>query len=316
MKTIDSSRRMMTGILSAVFCETLFGLSYVFTRHAVGTVSPLALLAWRFTTAFAFMSVLAGAGLIKVSLKGKAIRQLFPVAIFNPVIYFLSENFGIRFTSAAESGAFLACIPAASLVCARLILRKKPEKLQSAGIALTLAGVLVTLFNAGLSLHLSVRGYAILCAAVVSYALYSVYTEKAASFSGAEITFAMLAAGAAVFTAAALIEAVLQHSVSHVLVLPLENPAFLAAVLYQGLGCSALAFFLSNTAIAHLGVNGAASFIGVSTVVSILAGVFILKERFSIPHRAGTGLILAGIYIANWTFLRSSHTKEAYDRRT
>ena len=48
MKTIDSSRRMMTGILSAVFCETLFGLSYVFTRHAVGTVSPLALLAWRF----------------------------------------------------------------------------------------------------------------------------------------------------------------------------------------------------------------------------------------------------------------------------
>ena len=44
MKTIGSSRRMMTGILSAVFCETLFGLSYVFTRHAVGTVSPLALL--------------------------------------------------------------------------------------------------------------------------------------------------------------------------------------------------------------------------------------------------------------------------------
>ena len=243
MKTIDSSRRMMTGILSAVFCETLFCLSYVFTRHAVETVSPLALLAWRFTTAFAFMSVLAGAGLIKLSLKGKAIRQLFPIAIFNPVIYFLSESFGIRFSSAAESGAFLACIPAASLVCARLILRKKPEKTQSAGIALTLAGVLVTLFNAGLSVHFSARGYTILCAAVVSYALYSVYTEKAVSFSGAEITFAMLAAGAAVFTAAALIEAVVQHSVSHVLVLPLENPAFLAAVLYQGLGCSALAFF-------------------------------------------------------------------------
>ncbi|MGP1458598.1 MAG: hypothetical protein ACTTKL_04745 [Treponema sp.] len=51
MKTIDTNRRMMTGVLSAVACETLFGLSYIFTRRAVGVANPFALLAWRFIRA-------------------------------------------------------------------------------------------------------------------------------------------------------------------------------------------------------------------------------------------------------------------------
>ncbi|MGP1458599.1 MAG: DMT family transporter [Treponema sp.] len=253
------------------------------------------------------MSAAAGAGLIKINVKGKDIRPLIPLAVFNPVIYFFGETFGIRFTSAAESGAFLACIPAVSLACSTLILRKKPLKTQSAGIGVTLIGVLVTVFNAGFSTSFSALGYAALCAAVAAYALYSVYAEKAASFSGAEITFVMIGAGSVVFTAAAFIEAVLQHSLPRLLTLPFDSPAFLAAVLYQGLGCSVLAFFLSNTAIARLGVNGAASFIGVSTVVSILAGVFILRERFTPLQIFGASLILAGIYIANWNFLRSRH---------
>lgn len=53
------------------------------------------------------------------------------------------------------------------------------------------------------------------------------------------------------------------------------------AVLYQGVGCSVLAFFLSNVAIARIGVNRTASFIGVSTVVSIAAGALLLGERFT-----------------------------------
>lgn len=71
------------------------------------------------------------------------------------------------------------------------------------------------------------------------------------------------------------------------------------AVLYQGVGCSVLSFFLSNVAIARIGVNRTASFIGVSTVVSIAAGALLLGERFTAGQLAGAAMILAGVYIAN-----------------
>lgn len=71
------------------------------------------------------------------------------------------------------------------------------------------------------------------------------------------------------------------------------------AVLYQGIACSVLAFFLSNYAISQLGVNRTASFIGVSTAVAILSGLILLGETFSISQFLGVVLIMLGVYISN-----------------
>ena len=71
------------------------------------------------------------------------------------------------------------------------------------------------------------------------------------------------------------------------------------AILYQGIGCSVIAFFLSNIAISKIGVNRTASFIGISTVVSIVAGALILKENFSVYQLIGTIVIIMGVYVAN-----------------
>ena len=81
--------------------------------------------------------------------------------------------------------------------------------------------------------------------------------------------------------------------------LPFKNSSFLIAIFYQGVGCSVLAFFLYNVAIAKIGVNRTSSFIGVSTVVSIIAGVLLLGENFSAYQIIGVIIIITGVYIAN-----------------
>ena len=58
-------------------------------------------------------------------------------------------------------------------------------------------------------------------------------------------------------------------------------------------------FFLSNVAIARIGVNRTSSFIGVATVVSIIAGALILKEQFTVFQVVGAVLIIIGVYTAN-----------------
>ncbi len=82
---------------------------------------------------------------------------------------------------------------------------------------MTLAGVMLTIFAVGASSGLSIVGYVFLLMAVVSYALYSVFVEKATAYTETEITLIML---------------------------PFKENSFAIAVLYQGIGCSILAFFL------------------------------------------------------------------------
>ena len=291
--------QVIVGCLCALGCEVFFGLSYVFTKVATQSASPFALLGWRFGIAAVVMAACVLLGLVKVDLKGKALKPLLLVALLNPVIYFVAETIGISRITASESGTFLACIPVMSLIMSTLILKKKPSRNQVRGILVTLVGVLVTVFAVGASASLNLLGYLMLLAAVVTYALYSVYVEKAEVYTEAEITFFMMMGGGLTFVLVAVAEALTTGSLHTLVTLPFHNTGFLAAVVYQGVCCSVLAFFLANAAIARIGVNRTASFIGIATVVSIFAGVFFLREAFSLVQIMGAAIILVGVYLAN-----------------
>ena len=246
------------------------------------------------------MSLLIALGVFKIHLKEKRLKPLLLIVICSPVIYFIGETIGIQKTTASESGVFLACIPVASLIASAAILHKKPAPLQLTGILITLAGVLVTVFAVNTSSSFSLTGYAFLLTAVISCALYCVFVEKASDFTGIEITYGMITAGTLVFVLLAVMEAVcIEKNLDALLSLPFQNKTFLIAVLYQGIGCSILAFFLSNVAIAKIGVNRTSSFLGITTVVSILTGSLILGEPFTNFQILGAVIILIGAYTAN-----------------
>ena len=276
--------RVLTGSLCALGCEVLYGLSYLFTKQTAETASPLALLGWRFVVALAAMSLCVALGFIPVRLKGRRLGPLLRVALFCPCLYFIGETVGV---------------PALSLLASTVILKKKPTKRQIIGILVTFLGVMTTVVAVGLSSSLSPVGYAALMLAVVAYALYSVFVDLAADYTGAEFTYVMLCSGAAFYGLLALGEAAAHGALSELLTLPARSGTFLAAVLYQGIGCSVAAFFLSNAAIAKIGVNKTSSFIGVSTIVSILAGALALGEPLSVGQIVGAAVIVAGVYTAN-----------------
>ena len=290
---------IITGCLCALGCETLYGLSYMFTKQATELASLLALVGWRFFIAVVVMSLCVMFGFIKIDLKGKSLKPLLMVSLFSPSIYYIAETVGIGSTTASESGVVLACIPVASLVASTLILKKKPSKLQIIGIAVTLIGVLVTVAAVGTTSSLSFIGYFSLFAAVISYSLYCVFVDKASDYTGAEITYVMLVVGALVYVLFALAEAGVNGMVYELISLPFREGDFMKAILYQGIGCSVVAFFLSNIAIAKIGVNRTSSFIGISTVVAIVTGALLLKESFTLYQIIGAVVIIAGVYIAN-----------------
>ena len=81
--------------------------------------------------------------------------------------------------------------------------------------------------------------------------------------------------------------------------LPFTDMQFLTAVLYLALGCQTVAFILHNYGISVIGANRSSSFAGITTLTSVLSGVIILGESFSVLQGIATLLILIGAYEAN-----------------
>lgn len=287
------------GVLCAIANEVLYGFSYLFTKQITGQVSAITLLSWRFIIAFTVLSIARALGLIKVHYKGKRMGILFGVALLQPVCYFICEAVGVSMTTASESGTIIASIPVVTLIASALILKERPTHFQMIGIGVSLFGVVLTSLLQGSGVSFNLPGYFVLFCAVISYSLYAVLVQKAREFTSMELTYGMIAVGAAAYTVMALAEHLPKGTVCQWVMLPFTNLDFLMAALYLGIGSSVFAFFLANAAFAMLGANRTAAFVGISTVVSILLGVVVLHESFTGWQIFGATLILAGVYVAN-----------------
>jgi drug/metabolite transporter (DMT)-like permease len=311
-QVLIKKEQVSLGILCALICQVLFGFSFLFTKKITSSVSPTTLLGWRFIVAFLVLNLCALTGIIKLDFKGKSLLWLLPVAIFQPVLYFIGETVGINLTSASESGTIIACIPIVTLLFSAMILRESATKLQAIGVIVTATGIVTVVLTKGLEATFNPIGYTMLLLAVISHSLYSVFARKATEFTSAEKTYAMMAFGAVVFTNIALAENAKSGTLKQFFSLPFTNLDFLTAILYLGIGCSVVGFLLYNTAITSIGPNRTASFVGISTIVTVTAGIIILKEQYSIFQALGTTLVIGGVYLANVsTQSRKSEIEEA-----
>lgn len=297
---MKSNRTALWGVLAILLTEVIYGSSYLFTKGMTDQVPGLYLLGWRFLLAFLLLALLRAARVIRVDYRGKPVKTLLAIGVLQPVVYFLCEFNGIRLTTASESGTIIACFPVVILTLSYLMLKEKPNRFQAAGIGVSLTGVLITVLAKGVSTSGNLAGYGLLAVGIVSYSIYTVATRRLAMFTPMELTYATIGVGAACFVLLAVGSAAREGALRTLITLPAANPAFLGTILYLGWAASVLAFFLYNCALAALGPNRSAAFVGVSTVVSILLGVLVGGESFTPRQAAGAALILAGVYLANY----------------
>jgi len=288
------------GILAAIGAEVLYGCSFVFTKDVTDTIDPFTLLGWRFATALAAMLVLMAVRVIKVRVTRATIKPLLLLAVFQPLLYYLGETYGIKRTTASESSLIISAIPVAIVVTAALLLRRRPLRQQVIGISVTLVGVIGTVVAAGLTASFDPIGYLLLLTAVASYAFYAAYADRHAQ-AAADIdkTFVMVAAGALVFGTVTVAQHAASHTLPELVRLPITHPSFAIAVAYLALGSTIAAFFLQNLSIGRIGSTRYSTFIGVTTLTALATGAIFLHERLSIGQLAAGLVILAGVYIAN-----------------
>ena len=238
-------------------------------------------------------------GIFHIDLKGKSLKPLLLMVLFQPLLYFTAETLGIQMTSASESGTIIATIPLLTLLLMPALSREYPTRRQWVSIAISVCGVILVGATKWADATFNLLGYGLLFTAALSDAIFLNLTRRNAQFSGVEQSYIMFGFGALAFTAAALLEHGLKGTVQAFLLLPFQNLGFLLGCLYLSVGCSVIAFVLRNVGVAKLGPGRTGSFSGVTTLVSVICGVFLLGEDFSLLQGVGTLLVLLGVYGAN-----------------
>ena len=302
-------------ILAVITGNTIFGFSFIFSKMALQITVPSVLIAVRFLTAFVCLNLIVLIGrriripdhtqegkgktrpLVSFSLKGKPLRYVLLLALFQPILYFLCESYGIVYTSAAFAGTIIAVIPVAGIVFDVLIMRSAVRRRQVVCAILSAVGVAITTIGAE-GMKSSALGLLILLGAVASGALFYVFSKKSGDhYNPLEQTYVMFALGSVVYTAFALVQCRGQYD--ELIFSAFAQPAFVGGVLYLAVLSSVTAFVALNYGTVRVSVSEASIFANLTTVISIAAGVFFLHESFSLFQVAGAAIIIGSVYFAN-----------------
>ncbi|MBO5665876.1 MAG: DMT family transporter [Firmicutes bacterium] len=284
-------------LLAAIVAQVIFGFSFMFTKIALEVADPLLLIAVRFCAAFLVMNILVWTGKLSLRLKGKNIRLLIMLGIFQPVVYFLGETYGIKYSSSSFSGVMIALIPILTMILGMVFLKEKATGVQVVFAALSVGGVILASVgnNSG---SFSWIGFVMLMLAVATGAAYTLLGRKISQeFTPTERCYVTFALGCVVFTAMALITS-LGDFRTKVLV-PLTTPSFWVSIAFLAICSSVMAYMLLNYALTYISAGQTSIMANVTTVISILAGVVFLHEPFTPRQMVASVIILVGVYGVN-----------------
>lgn len=282
------------GMLAASAAYIIFGLSYLFSKMALNITEPIILLSLRFTVTFVLMNLLVAARVLKLNLKGKKLGGPILLGLLQPVLYFVLENYGLKYTTTSFTGIFSALGPIFTTIVGALILKERPTVKQWAWICVSIVGVLMVSLKTSGGEN-TFLGCACLLAAYFSGSFYSLLSRKLSKeFSAFELTYIMFTVGFVFFFVLAFIQN--GGETAGLMMDALKERDFQIAVLYLGGLSSVGAYMLANYSLSKLPLARQSIFQNLSTVVSVTSGVIIMGDPFNLISLIAFVLILLGVY--------------------
>lgn len=291
---MTKSKNFTKAILAAIGVYTLWGFSFMASDVGQRSVTPFTLLAYRFDIAVLLLTVPIILGKKKIRLKGKNIKPMLLLGTMEPCLYFIGEQYGLRYTNSAFSGVMIAVIPIVTLIMAAVFLKDRPGKAQWLFSALSIAGIVVITLSENSGGDISLLGVLCLVMAVLTGSAYGVLSRSLKDeFDVYERTYIMQVMGAVFYTVLMLIE---QRGNLGTVIEPLASREFILSILYLAVGASVLGYTLFNYAVSNAPMANTIIFCNLTTVLSVVAGIVILGDPFSVVSIIAMAVVLVGIW--------------------
>lgn len=292
--------------LLSVLAIVLWGMSYIWSDRLIALGVPISY----FVPIRIFV---AGIILLLFNILTKNFRliarkdiwKFLLLALFEPLIYFFCETYGIKETgSPTISAMIIASVPIFSVGAGALFFKERISVLNGFGIAVTLGGICLVLLtqggNEGVPQNF-ILGVILLMIAVFSEVGHASLTKLLADgYKPQVIVMYQFLIGTVYFLPFFLTKGIENFDAKLVSWEVLE-PILCLAVL-----CSSLAFSLWAMAIKKLGVGKSSVFLAMMCVATALVAEVIGREHLSLLQWAGVAIAVIGIVLSQYCCTKKS----------
>jgi len=293
-KTPENLNHLGTYLI-AIIAMIFWGMSFIWSTIVFKYYDPLTTIFLRLV-----LSTLVLIIFYRLFSKPEKIRKkdygLFLLsAIFNPFIYFLGENFGLKLTTPTVSAIIIATIPVFIPIAAYLLLKERVALVNIAGILLSFAGILIMLVRPDMTIEVSLPGIGLLMIAVFAAVIYTILIKKLVTW----------------YRPVTIIT--VQNLLGMIFFLPLflifsyddfikvkPNFELISSLLQLAIFASSLAFILFTRVIRNIGISRASVFSNLIPVITAVFSFILVSETFSINKISGMVVIMSGILITQW----------------
>lgn len=285
--------------LAPTFAVLFWGMSYLWTDQLIGQGIPIFY--------FVFIRILL-AGLILFLLnfassrikriRSKDLPKFILVSFCEPFVYFICETYGVKATgSPTISAMIIATIPIFSIGAGLLFFKEKISKINIAGMAMSLIGIVLVAMAKGEIGENFIWGILLLLIAVFSEVAHASLTKSLTeTYSSQVIVMYQFLIGAIFLLPLFLWKGLDDFDASVYMSMEVWNPILCLAIL-----CSSVAFTLWVRTIKNLGVAKSSIFSALIPVVSALIAWLIGREDLTIRQWFGIAISAIGVVLSQHT---------------
>lgn len=279
--------------VKATLAMVFWGMSYLWSKKVFEYIDPASTVFFRLLISTLF---LFGLLVIRKQLPRLTIHQfrlLSIAALFNPFLYFLSENFGLKLVSPTISSVIIATIPVFMPLVAFFTLRERVSMMNIAGLFISFAGVLIMVVDHNLNLSASPLGILLLFFAVTSALVHGIILRKLTYSMEPLSIIAIENSIGAVY----LIPFLFYTGGAQAFELPF-NGELIVNLIMLGIFASSAAYVFYASAVKRFGITKANFYANLIPVFTAFFSWLLLGESIGTDKMAGIALVIIGVVMA------------------
>lgn len=266
----------------------IWGVSFIATKVVVRELAPFPAALIRFLIALMVLTPFR-------KLARVMDWNAFWSGFWGVTMYFVFENTALRLTAPTNVAVIVSSAPILYVLFSHIIHRQPTTSGQYVASALAFTGVALVILN-GRLMKLNPLGDVLAFGSAVSWVFYTHYILKMGKHDGMDDVFAITFWGVVTLLPFSVLQSNPGSWIRGV------SPVAWLGLVYLGVLCSALGYYLWNKSIALIGDRRTTNAIYFIPVVTILSENLVLGGGLTVYNVVGTALLILGLLI----FERSS----------
>ncbi len=270
-----------------------WGLSFIWSKIAMEVYEPISIIFLRLIISTLFIFGFLWLSKRFQPIKKKDYGLIFLSALFNPFLYFLGENFGLKYSTATVTSVIIATIPIFTSIMAAIFLKERLKGINILGLAISFIGVLMIIIEKDFSFDANPIGIAFLLGAVMVAVSYSIILKKLTTmYSPFTIVGFQNMIGVFLFLPLFIIF----DLKSFIQIRPDTNVIF--ALLALSILASSLAFIFFTISAREIGVAKTELFSNLIPVFTAIFAFLFLNEQFNFVKITGIAIVIGGLILS------------------